>query len=156
MREALATRQSINIKTYIAENNLDVRFGTVVFDVLYPEESILGKKFKNLNNSSIVAKVLYKGKSILLVGDMEIEEENALMKTGIDLKADVLKVGHHGSKTASSKSFLKLVRPSIAIIQSGKENTFGHPHKETLDKLKEIGVQKIYRNDLDGMVDITF
>jgi competence protein ComEC len=115
--EFLRVSSEKNIKTYIARNNLDFRFGTVAFDVLYPEKAILGKRFKNLNNSSIVVKILYKGKSILLTGDMEIEEENALIKTSIDLKADVLKVGHHGSKTASSKLFLNQVKPEMAVLQ---------------------------------------
>lgn len=145
-----------NIQTYIAKNDDDFRFGTVTFDVIYPNKSILGKRFINLNNSSIVAKVLYAGKTILMTGDMAFEEEAALIKTGLNLKADILKVGHHGSKTSTSQEFLKLVKPEIAIIQSGKGNSFGHPSKESLDRLKAAGAQQIYRNDIDGRIEITF
>lgn len=154
--EFLKVASSKNIQTFIANNNLDFRFGEVVLDILYPEKQMLGKTIKNLNNSSIVTKVSYKGKQILLTGDMELEEENLLIETGLNLKADVLKVGHHGSRTSTSKIFLNLVKPEIAVIQSGEGNSFGHPHKETLDKLKAAQVKQIYRNDMDGMVKITF
>ena len=154
--EFLKVAAEKNIRTFIAENDLDFKFGEVILDVLYPEKPLLEKTFKNINNSSIVMKVLYGGKKLLLTGDMEVEEENLLMRTGLDLKAEVLKVGHHGSKTASSKEFLKLVKPAMAIIQSGKGNPFGHPNQNTLDNLKAAGTQQIYRNDLNGRVEITF
>ncbi len=152
--EFLKVASQKNIQTFIAHNNLDFRFGEVFLDILYPGKQMLGKTIKNLNNSSIVTKVSYKGKRILLTGDMELEEENLLIETGLNLKADVLKVGHHGSRTSTSKGFLNLVKPEIAVIQSGMGNSFGHPHKETLYKLKEAKVKRIYRNDLDGMVEI--
>ncbi|MCX6734589.1 MAG: ComEC/Rec2 family competence protein [Candidatus Peregrinibacteria bacterium] len=154
--EFLKVAAEKNIQTYIAKNDEDFIFGAITLDVIYPDKSMLGKKFINLNNSSIVMKVLYAGKTILMTGDMAFEEEDALMKTGLNLKADILKVGHHGSKTSSSQEFLNLVKPEIAIIQSGKGNSFGHPSKESLERLKAAGVQQIYRNDTDGRIEITF
>ncbi|MBP9770541.1 MBL fold metallo-hydrolase [Candidatus Gracilibacteria bacterium] len=145
-----------NIQIYIAEKNEDFSFGNVTFDVIYPNKPLLGKKFQDLNNSSIVIKILYSGKKILMTGDMAFEEENLLIKTGLNLRADILKVGHHGSKTSSSRDFLNLVKPEIAIIQSGNGNSFGHPSKEALNRLKAAGVQQIYRNDMDGLVEIIF
>jgi len=153
--EFLKVAAEKNIKIMIAKNDKDFKFGNVVFDLLYPSNPFLDANFKNVNNSSIVMKILYGGKKILLTGDMELEEESLLMKTGLDLKADILKVGHHGSKTSSSKKFLNLVNPEIAIIQSGKGNSFGHPHEETLRNLKDTGVNKIYRNDIDGRIEIS-
>jgi len=153
--EFLKVAAAKNIKIMIAKNDKDFKFGNVVFDLLYPSNPFLDANFKNVNNSSIVMKILYGGKKILLTGDMELEEESLLMKTGLDLKADILKVGHHGSKTSSSKKFLNLVNPEIAIIQSGKGNSFGHPHEETLRNLKDTGVNKIYRNDIDGRIEIS-
>lgn len=153
--EFLKFLASKNIQTYTANDDEDFRFGSMMFDVIYPNKSILGKKFINLNNSSIVGKVLYAGKSILMTGDMAFEEESALIKTGLNLKADILKVGHHGSKTSTSQEFLNLVKPEIAIIQSGKGNSFGHPSREALDRLKAAGVRQIHRNDIDGRVEIT-
>jgi competence protein ComEC len=145
-----------NIQIYIAEKNEDFSFGNVTFDVIYPNKPLLGKRFQDLNNSSIVIKILYGGKKILMTGDMAFEEENLLIKTGLNLRADILKVGHHGSKTSSSRDFLNLVKPEIAIIQSGNGNSFGHPSKEALNRLKAAGVQQIYRNDMDGLVEIIF
>lgn len=145
-----------NIQIYIAEKNEDFSFGNVTLDVIYPNKPLLGKRFQDLNNSSIVIKILYGGKKILMTGDMAFEEENLLIKTGLNLRADILKVGHHGSKTSSSRDFLNLVKPEIAIIQSGNGNSFGHPSKEALNRLKAAGVQQIYRNDIDGLVEIIF
>ena len=145
-----------NIQIYIAEKNEDFSFGNVTLDVIYPNKPLLGKKFQDLNNSSIVIKILYGDKKILMTGDMAFEEENLLIKTGLNLRADILKVGHHGSKTSSSRDFLNLVKPEIAIIQSGNGNSFGHPSKEALNRLKAAGVQQIYRNDMDGLVEIIF
>ncbi len=79
-----------------------------------------------------------------------------MKKTGFNFKADILKVGQHGSKTFFSRDFLNLVKPEIAIIQSGNGNSFGHPSKEALNRLKAAGVQQIYRNDMDGLVEIIF
>ncbi len=145
-----------NIQIYIAKKSEDFSFGNVFLDVIYPDKSIFGKKFQDLNNSSIVIKILYGGKKILMTGDMAFEEENLLIKTGLNLNADILKVGHHGSKTSSSREFLNLVKPEIAIIQSENGNSFGHPSKEALNRLKAAGVQQIYRNDIDGLIEIIF
>lgn len=155
-KEFMKVAAERNISIYIAENNLDFKFGEVFFDVLYPEKQLLGTNFKDLNNSSIVMKISYRNRQIMLTGDMGFEEENSLIKTGLDLKADILKVGHHGSSTSSSDKFLNLVKAKIAVIQSGVGNTFGHPTKEALERLKAADVQQIYRNDLDGRVEITF
>lgn len=155
-KEFMKVAAERNILIYIAENNFDFKFGEVILDVLYPKNQLLGANFKNLNNSSIVIKISYRNRKIMLTGDMEFEEENALIKTGLNLRADILKVGHHGSSTSSSAKFLNLVKAKIAVIQSGVGNTFGHPTKEALERLKAAGVQQIYRNDLDGRVEITF
>lgn len=155
-KEFMKVAAERNISIYIAENNLDFKFGEVFFDVLYPEKQLLGTNFKDLNNSSIVMKISYRNRQIMLTGDMGFEEENSLIKTGLNLRADILKVGHHGSSTSSSYKFLNLVKAKIAIIQSGRGNTFGHPTKEALERLKASDVQQIYRNDLDGRIEITF
>jgi competence protein ComEC len=79
--------------------------------------------------------------------------ENALVKSGYPLDAKILKVGHHGSSSSTSSLFLERVRPETAIIMVGKDNPYGHPHKETLDFLKGYGVT-VYRTDLDGTIVI--
>jgi competence protein ComEC len=105
--------------------------------------------YEDLNNYSIVLKVTYNGKSFLFTGDAEIDSEEEMLAKGYDLKADVLKVGHHGSTSSTSDEFLQAVSPEYAVICVGVDNTYGHPHQETLDKLNAAGI-KIYRTDLNG------
>lgn len=110
--------------------------------------------YDNLNNYSVVVKISYKNSKFLFTGDAEEESEKEILSNGFDMSCDVLKVGHHGSKTASSTEFLKEASPKIAVISCGKNNDYGHPHKVTLDKLKSINC-KVYRTDLQGDIIIT-
>ena len=110
-----------------------------------------GAGFEDVNNSSLVLKVTYKDVSVLFTGDIEREAENKLLDSGFDPKCDILKVAHHGSSTSSTKKFLAAADPDIAVISCGTDNDYGHPHKETLSKLKDTAV---YRTDLLG--DIVF
>lgn len=145
-----------NIKVFIADDNTDFLLGDVLIDTIYPFKNIFGEWFLNLNNSSIAVRVIYKNNVMLLAGDLEAEAEKELIASKIDLKADILKASHHGSKTASSLLFLEKVRPETVVIQCGAENKFGHPHPETLKSLEKINVKKIFRNDLDGTVEFVF
>ncbi len=104
------------------------------------------------NNMSAVLKVTYDRTSFLLTGDAERESEKAMMGSGKDLRADVLLVGHHGSKSSTSLSFLQQVSPRYAVIQVG-ENSYGHPKQEILNRLNKYGT-KVYRNDLHGTIEI--
>ncbi|MEK7086141.1 MAG: ComEC/Rec2 family competence protein [Patescibacteria group bacterium] len=155
-KEFLNEIEKKNINVLVAESRTDFRFGNVLFDIIYPKNSIAGKKFPNVNNSSITMRVLYKNKKILLTGDLESEAEQKLIQTGVNLKADIFKAGHHGSKTASSMDLLRKVNPTFTVIQSGAGNSFGHPHKETLENFKKIGVKKVFRNDLQGRIEFIF
>ena len=101
----------------------------------------------NLNLSSIVIRMTYGGNSFLFMGDAEEANESARNWQ----PADVLKVGHHGSRTSSSQNFINQVMPSFAIIQVGKDNSYNLPNQETIDKLTAIGT-KIYRTDEDGTI----
>jgi len=145
-----------NIPVRFAKSSEDFSFGEVFLDIIYPFKSLSGKTFSNINNSSIAMKVIYKDHSIYLGGDGEIEVEKEILASGFSLKSDVYKASHHGSRTASSLDFLVKIRPKIAVIQVGKDNTFKHPHPETLRSLFKSGVEKIYRNDLDGRVEFVF
>jgi len=108
------------------------------------------KSYDQLNNGSIVALLTAGQVSILLTGDMEQEAEQDLSRAK-KIAAQVLKVGHHGSNTSSTRSFLQKVRPQVAIISVGRENTYGHPEKEVLTRLSDIGAD-VYRTDLHGTV----
>ena len=103
-------------------------------------------------NTSIVTKVTYGKTSFLFTGDMEDEQEHWLMNTGANLRATVLKVGHHGSRTSTGYVFLRNVMPKYAVISVGKNNSYGHPSSETLSKLRDEGA-KVFRTDMQG--DIT-
>ena len=141
-------------RIYFAYAGTDFEFDDGVFvDVLYPFAPIVGEEFENLNNSSIVLRITYGENEILLTGDAESEVETELLESGVPLQSDVMKAGHHGSRTATSSEFLEEVAPSIVVIQCGSDNSFGHPHQETLDNLSGIDV---YRNDLDGRVTLRF
>lgn len=102
----------------------------------------------NLNNSSAVIKLTYKDNTFLFTGDAEKKE---LETINSDISADVLKVGHHGSTTSTTEEFLDEVKPSYAVISAGEDNSYGHPHRETLDLLEEFNC-KIYRTDIDKTV----
>ncbi len=102
---------------------------------------------EKINDTSIVLKIIYQNTTFLLTGDATKEVELKLLEK--DIKSDVLKVSHHGSKDASSAQFLSKVKPEYAIISVGKDNEYYHPHQVTLDKLEQIG-SKIYRTDQMG------
>lgn len=110
------------------------------------------ERIDDSNNMSAVIKVSYGRTSFLLTGDAERESEKAMMSSGEDLQADVLLVGHHGSKSSTSLSFLKQVAPKYAVIQVG-DNSYGHPKQEILNRLSKQGIQ-VYRNDLQGTIEI--
>jgi competence protein ComEC len=143
----LAKISKKNIPIEIADQPGIIFLGSEVkLDILFPDQSFLNKKVKNLNNTSIVAKLTYGPNSVLLTGDFE-DEESLIAK--IDLDAKILKVGHHGSDTANDLEFLKAVKPDLAIISCGENNRFGHPHQETLENLERLGIE-ILRTDLEG------
>ncbi len=108
-------------------------------------------KYDDLNNNSIVLRVTYGDTSFLFTGDAEREEEQDILNAGYNISADVLKVGHHGSSTSTSYPFLREVMPKYAVISCEKGNSYGHPHEETLSKLKDADA-KVYRTDLNGHI----
>ena len=88
-----------------------------------------------------------------MMGDAGIEAENEIMKDGYNVDADILKVGHHGSRTASGAPFISAVSPDISVIEVGAGNDYGHPYQNTLDRLHQVS--KVYRTDLDGTITVT-
>lgn len=104
---------------------------------------------KDLNNTSIVLKVKYKNTSFLFTGDMESKIESQILTQNI--KSNVLKVGHHGSRYSTSKAFLEKVSPTYAVISVGKNNTYNHPNEETLERLQAKNI-KVYRTDQNGTI----
>lgn len=132
-----------------------------VYQIREKEEIVLGninivqinKKFSDENDSSSILLMYYKNKKILLTGDASKKSEEYILNKYNIGKIDVLKIGHHGSMTSTSDELLKELRPSLAIISCGKNNRFNHPHKETIDKLKEYRI-KYLRTDISGTIRI--
>jgi competence protein ComEC len=106
------------------------------------------------NANSIVARLDYGDFSMLLAGDAEAQTEQRLVSKEMNITAKILKVGHHGSKYATTEDFVKAVRPEVAIISDGENNRYGHPAQTVLDRLKAANV-KLYRTDLQGQIAIT-
>ena len=105
----------------------------------------------DLNNWFVGIRLIYGSNSFLMCGDAESQAESDMLERGMPLKADVLKAGHHGSSTSTSSVFLKAVSPSYVVIQCGKDNSYGHPHKETMEKLEKAGCQ-VLRTDEYGTI----
>ena len=126
----------------------DCSSGNIEIEVLYPFESLEGEEVKNMNDSSVVLKLSFKESSFLFTGDISGSVEKRL---GDEIDSDVLKVGHHGSKTSTSEGFLEKVSPMIAVISAGRNNSYGHPHPEVLERLKSI---EILRTDTYGDIKI--
>lgn len=146
--------KSKNIKVILVSAGDKIKIDkNVLLKILYPEDEL---QFEDLNNNSIVAKLVYGNFSMLFTGDIEKEAENKILNkySNADvLKSTVLKVAHHGSKTSSTEEFLKEVRPQIALIGVGKNNLFGHPTKEIIRRLEKYGIQ-ICRTDKSGEITI--
>lgn len=119
----------------------------------YPEFYPGTVESSSQNNKSIVLKLAYKEHSFLFPGDIEKEAEDDLIFLGNWLRAGIIKVPHHGSKTSSSEGFLSLVQPEVAVISSGKDNIFNHPNPDVIERYENLGT-RIYRTDRDGAVII--
>src|SRR3989338_1346040 len=147
-----ANRSGSEIIIAQADHDLDLG-GGVLLDVLWPKQSLFGDKVKETNNASIVAKFIYQDHKILLTGDIEEKTEVELLKAGDDLRADILKVPHHGSKTSSSTGFLLAVDPDLALISVGSENTYGHPHPTVLARYEKLRIP-VRRTDQEGGIEV--
>lgn len=132
--------------------------GDAKFKILAPSSD----SYQSLNNYSIVIKLTYGENTFMFTGDAETLSETEMLNSFDDLTADVLKIGHHGSTTSTSKKFLNAVNPKYAVISVGKDNTYNHPTKTTMNKLEELKIP-VYRTDEEGTIecvsngkDITF
>lgn len=125
--------------------------GETEMNILFPFDST-DRDPQEANSSAIVLKMSFDKNDFLFTADIGFEQEDLIIKSNQNIRADVLKIGHHGSKYSSSEKFLLEVFPKIAIIQVGK-NSYGHPAEETLLRLQKNEI-KTYRNDLNGNIKI--
>ena len=144
--------QEENAEIIIAHSSQEIKIGKVSLDILYPFQSLEGEEIKDSNDTSIVSRLIFGNNSFLFTGDATKVSENKIMSNA-DLNSDILKVGHHGSKTSTSPKFLENVSPDIAVISCGKDNPYKHPHEIVLKNLEEFGI-KILRTDQDGDIKI--
>lgn len=139
--DILAQIQAQKIPVFLANAQTDFDLGAgVILDLVWPREFVSGAKPQDANRLSIVTRLTFGKTAILLTGDLDQASEKVLLKTPQNLQAQILKLGHHGSKTSSSAEFLAAVNPEIAIVSAGEDNPFGHPAKEVLAKLKHAKV----------------
>lgn len=139
------------IPDYLLKKGMRFDLGGGVFlDILFPDRDVSNWE---RNNGSVVARLVYGNNSIMLTGDATIKTEKIILSGNStnSLKSTILKIGHHGSRTSTSREFLTAVSPEYAFISNGKNNKYGHPHPETLSILNEFGV-KILRTDEIGTV----
>lgn len=122
----------------------------IKLEIIAPNSSTYGE----LNEYSIVTKLTYKETAYLFTGDAESVSESEMIKSNYKLDCDLLKVGHHGGSTSTTQSFLDAVTPRYAVISVGKDNSYGHPHEETLNRLANIGCM-VYRTDEQGTIIVS-
>jgi beta-lactamase superfamily II metal-dependent hydrolase len=134
------------------------RTGTIIpfdeavkLEVLSPDDQFVNSD--DTNDASIVIKLSYGQTSFLFTGDAEFPANQAMLRRGADVRANVLKLGHHGSRTSTDESWLRAVQPQLGIISVGADNSYGHPHREVLDALNRLGIQYI-RTDEHGTITV--
>ncbi|MDD4989867.1 MAG: MBL fold metallo-hydrolase [Candidatus Pacebacteria bacterium] len=141
-----------NANIILAKAGILVLAGKAKMEILYPLE-LQKQDLVNNNKSSIAAKLSFGNTGFFFTGDIDRQAEQNIILQGGDIEANVLKVSHHGSKSATSPEFLANVQPQIAVISVGKDNKYGHPHQEVLSNLLEFDI-KVLRTDLMGDVKI--
>lgn len=144
--------ETVSSTKIIAHAGQTFTFDDAQLEIIFPLTDVSGTSFDDVNESSIVARLQYRETSVLFTGDAGVPTEAELLTAGIELDSDILKVGHHGSDTASTTNFINSVSPDIAVISVG-ENTFGHPKPSVLRRLQYLGIN-IKRTDELG--DIVF
>ncbi len=121
-------------------------YGPLALEILSPVA-----ESDDYNDMSVIVRAVYKNSSFLFMGDASSAVEEQILNTGKAVRSDVLKVGHHGAATSTSESFLKKVSPDYAVISCGADNSYGHPHPQTLNLLSKYDVN-VFRTDLNGTV----
>lgn len=142
------TVENAQLTLEVPDQGVQYRLGDARFEFIGPLED-----HNNVNDDSLVMRLTYGDTSFLFTGDMTADAEKEIIEDGENVKCDVLKVGHHGSSGSSCYQFLYEAEPKIAVISCGRDNDYGHPHEETLGRLKDAGVT-VYRTDELGSIVI--
>lgn len=147
----IAKQKKMGAKIIIAQSGEEVKAGNVYINILNPLDSLDGKYFKDDNDTGVVSRLIYGKISFLFSADITSKEEQKLISEKFNLQSDVLKVAHHGSKYSTSDIFLAAVAPKIAVISDGKNNSYGFPTVDVLQRLENFGI-KVFRTDEAGDV----
>jgi competence protein ComEC len=142
------SNKQLNILSPVSGDSF--KLGSAICTILAPNKL----SYQETNNYSIVLRVVYGNTSFLLMGDAAFESEQEILTKGYIIKSDVLKVGHHGSSSSTSNEFLREVEPRYAVISVGRNNDYGHPHQETINRLETVGIA-VYRTDQNGKISFS-
>jgi len=151
---------------YLARAGMRVSANDFYIDILYPFDDLEGYYAEDSNETSVASRLVFKDHSFLFTGDLYSSQEEEIVFVeewckeneasfcrAFDLSSDVLKVGHHGSNTSTSREFVEAVLPRVAIISCGKDNRYGHPDSRVLETLEDYGIS-VRRTDLEGDIRI--
>jgi competence protein ComEC len=143
-------REEKGIDALLARRGMQINLGGgATFDILYPDRDVA---YLETNTASIVGQVRYGSTTVMLTGDSPKVVENALVRYyGDALASDVLKAGHHGSHTSSGAEYVRVVSPSYVVVSAGKDNRYGHPHKEVIELFEKAGIE-IFRTYESGTI----
>lgn len=139
-----------NLKITEPKVGTSYSLGGASWEIVAPNSNF----YDNSNNYSVVIKLIYRNNSFLFTGDAEDISEEEMLNNGIDLKADVLKLGHHGSSSSTTEEFLAAVKPEYAVISVGRMNSYGHPHNEVMSRLDASAIP-VYRTDESSTIVAT-
>jgi competence protein ComEC len=152
-QELAAVLRDRGIRSGYVSRGQQLKFGGATVEVLYPRAD-RGTDAPSDNNHSVILRIVYGSRAFLLTGDVEREGENELVTGGGNLRADVIKVPHHGSRTSSTQEFVDSVGARYAVISVGRHSRFGHPHREVVDRWRATGATVITTGER-GMVSVS-
>ncbi|GAA0180865.1 hypothetical protein SH2C18_34840 [Clostridium sediminicola] len=141
-KDVINSIKNKNLKITVPKVGTSYSLGDSTWEIVAPNAS----DYEDTNNYSVCIKLTFDNNSFLFTGDAEDVSEKDMINNGIDLSADVLKLGHHGSRSSTTEEFLAAVKPKYAIVSAGRMNDYGHPHKKVINRLESDGIP-VYRTD---------
>jgi competence protein ComEC len=151
-QEVISLIQKHNIDTFSLNNSNDFVLDDITFNVIWPNEDLFNG-ITDTNANSIGLEISYKNFTLFTAGDLPTNYELESIRNLTNHKVDILKVGHHGSETSTSATFLNEINPLVSLISVGANNSYGHPQKSIINNLKERSID-IYRTDIEGRIKI--
>jgi len=148
--EAMIAREGARVFEVSARDKFSLDGGAVAVEILSPEAGAAAAEKKS-NNLSVAARIVHKNRAFLFAGDIDAKQEEMIFRADPGLRADVLKIAHHGSKYSANEEFMAGLATAAAVVSCGEGNRYGHPHPETLDLLEKYDI-KTLRTDENGNI----